>query len=123
MRTGRPIAPLSLAVEERESLESWTRRPTSAQALAQRARIVLECAAGNPNMVVARKLRVTPQTVGKWRQRFLDRRLDGLLDEPRPGRRVRSVMRRLSEWCGSPWRSPEPMRLTGVRARWPSAAD
>ena len=85
MRTGRPIAPLSLAVEERESLESWTRRPTSAQALAQRARIVLECAAGNPNMVVARKLRVTPQTVGKWRQRFLDRRLDGLLDEPRPG--------------------------------------
>jgi transposase len=45
----------------------------------------LECAAGNPNLVVARKLRITPQTVGKWRQRFLDRRLDGLLDEPRPG--------------------------------------
>jgi len=76
---------LSLAVEERESLENWARRPTSAQALAQRARIVLECAAGRPNMVVARKLRITPQTVGKWRQRFLDRRLDGLLDEPRPG--------------------------------------
>lgn len=85
MRTGRPIAPLSLAVEERESLANWARRPTSAQALAPRARIVLECAAGNPNLVVARKLRITPQTVGKWRQRFLDRRLDGLLDEPRPG--------------------------------------
>jgi transposase len=85
MRTGRPIAPLSLAVEERESLENWARRPTSAQALAQRARIVLECAVGNPNLVVARTLRITPQTVGKWRQRFLDRRLDGLLDEPRPG--------------------------------------
>jgi transposase len=85
MRTGRPIAPLSLAIEERETLENWARRPTSAQALAQRARIVLECAAGNPNMVVARKIRITPQTVGKWRQRFLDRRLDGLLDEPRPG--------------------------------------
>jgi transposase len=85
MRTGRPIAPLSLAIEERESLENWARRPTSAQALAQRARIVLECAAGNPNLAVARKLRITPQTVGKWRQRFLERRLDGLLDEPRPG--------------------------------------
>jgi transposase len=85
MRTGRPIAALSLAIEERKSLENWARRPTSAQALAQRARIVLECAAGNPNLVVARKLRITPQTVGKWRQRFLDRRLDGLLDEPRPG--------------------------------------
>jgi len=85
MRTGRPVVPLSLAVEERESLENWARRPTSAQALAQRARIVLECAAGNSNLVVARKLRITPQTVGKWRQRFLDRQLDGLLDEPRPG--------------------------------------
>src|SRR5215469_4716192 len=85
MRTGRPITPLSLAVEERESLENWARRPTSAQALAQRARIVLECAAGNPHLAVARKLRSTPLTVGKWRQRFLDRRLDGLLDEPRPG--------------------------------------
>ena len=85
MRTGRPIAPLSLAVEERENLENWARRPTSAQALAQRARIVLECAAGNPNVMVARKLRITPQTVGKWRQRFVERRLDGLLDEPRPG--------------------------------------
>jgi transposase len=76
---------LSLAAEERERLESWARRPTSAQALAQRARIVLECAAGNPNSVAAGKLGITSQTVGKWRQRFLDRRLDGLLDEPRPG--------------------------------------
>ena len=85
MRTGRPIAPLSLAIEERESLENWARRPTSAQALAQRARIVLECGAGSPNLVVARKLRITAQTVGKWRQRFVDQRLNGLIDEPRPG--------------------------------------
>src|SRR5438309_12087979 len=85
MRTGRPTAPLSLAIEERESLENWARRPTSAQALAQRARIVLECAAGNPNLVAARKLKITPQTVGKCRQRFVDRRLDRLLEEPRLG--------------------------------------
>jgi transposase len=85
MRTGRPIAPLSLTVEEGQTLERWARRPKSAQALAQRSRMVLECAAGSPNTTVARKLGVTHQTVGKWRQRFLERRLDGLLDEPRPG--------------------------------------
>jgi transposase len=85
MRTGRPIAPLALTVEERERLEEWARRPKTAQALAQRARMVLECAAGNSNTQVARQLRVAKQTVGKWRQRFIERRLDGLLDEPRPG--------------------------------------
>ena len=85
MRTGRPIAPLSLAIEERESLERWARRPKSAQALAQRSRIVLACAGGKSNLAVAKELGLTHQTVGKWRQRFLERRLDGLLDEPRPG--------------------------------------
>jgi transposase len=85
MRTGRPIAPLSVTGEERERLQEWARRPKTAQALAQRARIVLECAASRPNTVVAGKLGITHQTVGKWRQRFLERRLDGLLDEPRPG--------------------------------------
>src|SRR3984893_14590405 len=85
MRSGRPIAPLSLLDEERETLERWARRPKSAQALAQRSRIVLEGAAGRPSTVVARKLGLTHQTVGKWRQRFVARRLDGLLDEPRPG--------------------------------------
>ena len=85
MRTGRPIAPLSLTSEERETLGNWARRPKSAQALAQRSRIVLEAAAGNSNTMVAHKLGLTKQTVGKWRQRFVDQRLDGLLDEPRPG--------------------------------------
>jgi transposase len=85
MRTGRPIAPLSLTGEERETLGNWARRPKSAQALAQRSRIVLEAAAGKSNTVVAHKLGITKQTVGKWRRRFVDRRLDGLLDEPRPG--------------------------------------
>ena len=85
MRTGRPIAPLSLTVEELETLGRWARRPKSAQALAQRSRIVLECAAGQPNTVVARKLGLTHQTVRKWLQRFVAQRLDGLLDELRPG--------------------------------------
>jgi len=85
MRTGRPIPPLTLTDDERETLERWTRRPTTAQALAQRARVVIGCAAGKSNTVVARDLRLTNQTVGKWRSRFLTQRLHGLLDEPRPG--------------------------------------
>jgi len=84
-RTGRPIAALNVRAEERERLKDWARRPTTAQALAQRSRIVLECATGLANTVVASKLEITHQTVGKWRQRFLERGLDGLLDEPRPG--------------------------------------
>ena len=65
MRTGRPIAPLRVTAEERERLQEWARRPKTAQALALRSRIVLECAAGQPNMVVAGKLGITHQTVGK----------------------------------------------------------
>lgn len=85
MRKGRPTQPIVLSVEEKATLEGWTRRLKSAQALALRARIVLRCAAGQPNKDVAEALHVTKQTVGKWRGRFLQRRLDGLLDEPRPG--------------------------------------
>jgi transposase len=70
---------------ERETLQNWSRRPKSAQALALRARMILLCAASRSNTEVAAELHITKQTVGKWRQRFLDKRVDGLLDEPRPG--------------------------------------
>jgi transposase len=85
MPRGRTTPPLVLTGEERETLERWARRPTTAQALAQRARIVLKCAAGGSNQAVARDIGVTRLTVGRWRQRFVRKRLDGLLDEPRPG--------------------------------------
>ena len=85
MRTGRPVAELVLTAEEKAALERWSLRPKSAQALARRSRIVLECARGESNTAVAQKLGITKQTVGKWRSRFLERRLDGLLDEARPG--------------------------------------
>src|ERR1051325_5158642 len=85
MRTGRPKAELELTEAEQETLESWTRRRTSAQALAQRARIVLLCASGKSNSEVASELKVSKGMVGKWRNRFVAKRGDGLLDEPRPG--------------------------------------
>lgn len=85
MALGRPLARLRLAPAEREALERWGRRRNTAQALALRARIVLRCASGSTNGEVAEHFHVTRQMVGKWRQRFVERRLDGLLDEPRPG--------------------------------------
>jgi transposase len=82
---GRPKAELMLSEAEREQLQAWSRRRKTAQALALRSRIVLGCASGTSNKVVAATLGVTPQTVTKWRARFLKQRLDGLLDAPRPG--------------------------------------
>ena len=93
MRTGRPKALLRLTPEEQETLERWTRRPKTAQALARRARTVLACAQGKSNATVAAEVGWGAHTVGKWRARFIARRLDGLLDEPRPGapRRLREA--------------------------------
>lgn len=84
-RTGRPKAVLVLTDEERLVLERLTNRRKSAQAMALRARILLMCASGTTNRETARHLRVSEATVGKWRRRFIERRLDGLFDEDRPG--------------------------------------
>lgn len=92
MRTGRPVPALLLKKIERQGLEAWARQSESSPALALRARMILLCAAGRSNTEVAAALGLTTQTVGKWRQRFVTKRLDGLLDEPRAG-----TSRRLSE--------------------------
>ena len=84
-RAGRPTTELVLSDQERAQLERWARRPKTEQRLARRCRIVLRCADGLDNRAVARELGVSAKTVGMWRQRFLERRLLGVYDEPRPG--------------------------------------
>jgi len=85
MRKGRPKVALILTADERQRLESLAHRSRSAPQVARRARIILACADGTDSKVVARRLRVTPGTVCKWRGRFVQERLDGLYDDPRPG--------------------------------------
>jgi transposase len=74
-----------LTDEEREALERWARRPKSAQGLALRCRIVLASVNGESNTAIAARLGVDRGTVRTWRNRFVEHRLDGLHDEPRPG--------------------------------------
>ncbi|MGB6869439.1 MAG: IS630 family transposase, partial [Acidobacteriaceae bacterium] len=85
MPVGRPTKLLNLTAEEREKLTMLARRRKSSQAMAMRARIVLGCDEGASNGVVASRLHISSATVCKWRERFRVRRLEGLLDEPRPG--------------------------------------
>jgi transposase len=85
MAIGRPKAPLCVSDEQRETLEGWSRRQKTANGLARRARMVLLSAEGLSNTAVAERVGVTPQTVGKWRARFIAHGVAGLLDEPRPG--------------------------------------
>jgi transposase len=82
---GRPKALLALSDDERQKLGTWAARPKSTQRLAMRAKIVLACAEGLDNKEVAARLQVHIVTVGKWRKRFVEDRLEGLDDEPRPG--------------------------------------
>ena len=85
MKRGPQLQSLTLSAQENNQLIEWTRRHKTSQALALRARIVLACAQGQNNCQVARRCGIYRNTVAKWRGRFLERRLDGLLDEPRPG--------------------------------------
>src|SRR5215468_8618203 len=85
MQRGRPKAELTLTSEDRQTLTRWVARAKTSQTLALRARIILRCADGVPNIVVGQELRIGNKAVGKWRARFIAKGLAGLLDEPRPG--------------------------------------
>jgi transposase len=83
---GRADAEFVLTDDEREQPPRWSRRAKTSQALAVRSKIVLACARGLSNVEMAGLVRVTPGTVTRWRGRFVVKRLEGLVDEPRPGR-------------------------------------
>jgi putative transposase len=86
MRTGRPKADLVLSNEERSQLVSFARSRSLPAALSSRARIVLSSADGEANLSIAQRLKLTNATVGKWRKRFVERRIAGLYDDVRPGK-------------------------------------
>ena len=86
MRTGRPKADLVLSSEERVQLQAFARSRSLPAALSNRARIILSSAEGEPNNSIAARLKLTKATVGKWRSRFLERRIAGLYDDVRPGK-------------------------------------
>ena len=81
----RPLLPLTVTDEERSELRGWAWRPKTAQAHALRARVILLCDEGLSNTEIAEELSINHATVGKWRRRFIEKRLDGLVDAPRPG--------------------------------------
>lgn len=83
---GRPKGALILTLQERAYLERQVRRHRVGRAMSERCRIILRCADGSYSAAVAAELGVHEHTVGKWRRRFLKDRIEGLLDEPRPGR-------------------------------------
>jgi len=124
MRRGRPKAPLELSSDERDTLERWAERAEHPPGLAERARILLACAAGETNKAIAARFGLTPQTVGKWRARFLARRLDGLLDEPRSGaprrildadvQRVLTLTLETQGPHGGPWSTRSLAQATGL---------
>jgi transposase len=121
---GRRLEALVLTEVEKSELTALTARPKTAQALAERARIVLACADGLENKAVGQQLDVHPQTVGKWRRRFLAQRMEGLRDEPRPGaprtiedQRIEAVISRTLESQpkgATHWSSRGMARQTGL---------
>src|SRR5580658_8823012 len=100
MKTGRPLKELILSSDERTKLEQWARRPKTSQRLALRSRIVLKCASAMTNTQVAQELKVSLATVCKWRGRFVEDRLEGLVDEPRPGAPRKITDTRIEEVIG-----------------------
>ena len=122
----RVLPALAISDTERLRLLEWTRRPTTAQSLALRARIILTADRGLTNKQVAEEVGAHHVTVGKWRERFVQKRLDGLLDEPRPGaprrigdelvERVLSLTLESKPSASTHWSTRDMARQVGISA-------
>jgi hypothetical protein len=119
MRTGRPKPSLILTAEERDRLQSLAHRARSQPLLARRARVLLACAEGLDNKTVARKMRASLGMVGKWRSRFLQARLEGLYDEPRPGAPRQVSAAEVERVVIQTLESTPRERPIGARGVWP----
>ena len=132
---GRRFAPLELNEVELTELTSLASRRSTAQGLALRARIILACAEGEQSKVIAVRLGIDPDTVGKWRRRFAEHRLEGLWDEPRSGTprtiedaRIEAVIVRTLEtkppdathWSSRGMTGPQPTHVS--HATWSGGA-
>src|SRR3954454_2753515 len=115
---GRPTAPLGLEPEEREYLEGQVRRRRVSRSMSERCRIILRCADGVQSKVVAAELGVHEHTVGKWRRRFLSDRVEGLLDEVRPGRPRTIDDDQIAAVMNGRFARRPLMRRTGRSVRW-----
>ena len=110
------LRPLVFTEEELRQLREWTQARRTNPSLALRARIVVACGRDAANTKIARQLKVSAQTVGKWRARFIARRLQGLTDEPRSGA-PRSISDELVEAVLAKTLHETP---PGTTARWSS---
>jgi Winged helix-turn helix len=113
------VVPIELSDVERERLEAWSRRPSSAQGLAQRPGSCCLCAEGRKTSEICRELRIHRNTVVKWRERFAAERLEGLLDEPRPGQPRKITDAQVEEVIVTTLESQPRTRRIGRRGRWP----
>jgi|SRR6478672_2165630 transposase len=113
-------AQIVLTDDERDELEGWTRRRTSAAGLALRARIVLAAAEGGSNVELADRLELDRSTIRKWRNRFVQFRCDGLLDEPRPGRPRVVGDDQIDALITATLETTPPHATQCRRGRWPS---
>ena len=125
MRRGRRLPELKLSEEQRSTLQGWTRRRKTAQALSMRARIVLRASDGLTATAIAAEVHACIQTVSKWWRRFDEQGSDGLLDEPRPGQprklsdaQIEQVIVRT--WCKEPPSSASSRSSASAPPRLPS---
>ena len=121
-RRGRPTVEIKLSADERKTLQRWGRRQSSWQALAMRCRIVLACADRDRTRAdIAAAVGCNPVTVTKWRQRFAQDRLDGLVDAPGLGRKARSATTSSRPWSSTRSRPARRTRRISRLGSWPKS--